>query len=670
MLFDSQSERTMIRLKKVTINKYKSYETEQSFDVDDKVTVLVGKNEAGKTAALEAIAKTNYFEQDASFMFNPTYDYPRKEKKRYEKSGEDAHVCESEFEISDELLAEIAGELGEEVFEKKTFTRSVRYSNKSTIGNVEADTKSFLRNKVNNFSLTDDAEKENIESIENGEELEQLISEVAQLLQQQQAEENQKAQTEGRTPKRYKKKLYQECLESLREYFTNENGWDDPLSEYVYRVWLKPNLPKYLYYDEYYALPSRIDIAGLENNDLEQAELKTSKALFDLADINIKELVSSDDFEAFVAELEATGNDITQQLFKYWSTNPDLRIRFHIDKRIVAGVAEHVLDIRVENLKHMVTLPLRNRSKGFNWFFSFIVWFSKIQEDKESNYVLLLDEPGLNLHASAQADLLRFIETLSDDYQIIYTTHSPFMVEPGNLHRVRTIVEKDDGAHIAESIQEKDPDTLFPLQAALGYDIAQNLFISKNNLLVEGPADLLFLNVLSNLLQTEGRSGLRDNITVVPVGGLDKVVTFISLLRSTKLNIVCLLDTLTNSKGKQRVDELVKSKVIKQKNLRFFDEFTDGEKADIEDMLEREEYLKLFNAAFDEYDDIEASDLDEESPRIIPQLNSKLGIERFNHYRPANYLAQQAVTKDYFSKETLDRFEAMFKQLNKLFPSK
>ena len=657
----------MIRLKKVTLNKYKSYETEQSFEVDDKVTVLVGKNEAGKTAALEAIAKTNYFEADESFEFNPTHDYPRKEKKRYEKSGKDAQVCESEFEISDDLIAEIVSELGEGVFTAKSFTKSVRYSNGATIGGIEAYLQIFLRNKVSNFSLTDETEKENIESIESSEGLEELISAEENSIQQQQAEENQKAKAEGRTAKKFKKKPYQECLESLRDYFENEYKWGNPLSEYIYRVWIKPYTPKYLYYDEYYALPSRIDIAALENENLEQAELKTSQALFDLADINIGELISSDDFEAFVAELEATGNEITQQLFKYWSTNPDLRIRFQIDKQINKGTTEHVLDIRVENLKHMVTLPLRNRSKGFNWFFSFIVWFSKIQEDKESNYILLLDEPGLNLHASAQADLLRFIESLSEDYQIIYTTHSPFMVEPGKLHRVRTIVEKDDGTHITESIQEKDPDTLFPLQAALGYDIAQNLFISKNNLLVEGPADLLFLNVLGNLLEAEGRTGLKNDVTVVPVGGLDKVVTFISLLRATKLNIVCLLDTFSNSKGKQRVDELVKSKVIKQKNLKFFDEFTSGDKADIEDMFTREEYLKIFNATFPEYDDVKVGDLDPKSNRIIPQLNQKLKIDRFNHYRPANYLAQQAITKGYFSEETLNRFEGMFEAINKLF---
>src|SRR6185369_3952955 len=163
--------------------------------------------------------------------------------------------------------------------------------------------------------------------------------------------------------------------------------------------------------------------------------------------------------------------------------------------------------------------------------------------DENSNYILLLDEPGLNIHASAQADLLNFIETLSEDYQIIYTTHSPFMVDPVHLERVRTVVEKENGSAISDSIQEKDPNTLFPLQAALGYDIAQNLFISTNNLLVEGVSDLIFLEIVLSILQGKGKVGLRDDITVVPVGGMDKVSTFVSLLRGNKLSIACLLDS-------------------------------------------------------------------------------------------------------------------------------
>ena len=60
----------MIKLKEVIIHKYKCIEKTNCIEVDDKVTVLVGMNESGKTSVLEAIAKTNYFEDDKDFKFN------------------------------------------------------------------------------------------------------------------------------------------------------------------------------------------------------------------------------------------------------------------------------------------------------------------------------------------------------------------------------------------------------------------------------------------------------------------------------------------------------------------------------------------------------------------------------------------------------------------------
>ena len=179
-------------------------------------------------------------------------------------------------------------------------------------------------------------------------------------------------------------------------------------------------------------------------------EKKTAKALLELAGIEIDELVSSSDFQSYVAQLESTSYEITQYIFKYWKNNAGLRIQFQVDK-------DNHLHIRVWSEKHHISLPLSNRSKGFNWFFSFIVWFSRIKEEENDNYILLLDEPGLNLHAAAQADLLNFIEDLCGEYQIIYTTHSPFMIPNGKLERVRTIYEGETGSEISETIQQKDP---------------------------------------------------------------------------------------------------------------------------------------------------------------------------------------------------------------------
>jgi predicted ATP-dependent endonuclease of OLD family len=639
----------MITLKSVKINKYKSIETEQSFSVERDITTLVGKNEAGKTAILEAIAKSNYFVDDPRFVFDATYDYPRKEKKAFDKSREDTTVITCVFHLSDQLLAKIQADVGANTFTTQQFSRSKYYrSKRETWSDISANLEEFFEHFIKLHGITLKGGQSKLKSLTSVTEIDNAIAEA-------------------------KDTKSKSILENLKPYFKNEWGWANPIAEYIARKWITPNLPKFLYYDEYYALPSEININQLQSKNLDNESLKTSRALFELADINIDQLLNDDNYEPYKAELEATSNQITATLFEYWKTNTNLRVEFDIQKQLRPNTDpqkfDAILKIRVWNNKYQMSLPLASRSKGFNWFFSFIVWFSKIQEDKNSNYVLLLDEPGLNLHATAQEDLLKYLEDLAVNYQIIYTTHSPFMVATDKLHRVRTVVETDQGTKISDSIQEKDPDTLFPLQAALGYDIAQNLFIGKNNLLIEGASDLVYLTIMSGILEKVGRTGLREDITLVPVGGLDKVTTFISLLRGQKLKIACLLDTFTDQKGKSRVEDLVREKIIKDTHIRFFDEFAAiGGIADLEDLFDKSEYLKLFNSAFsNEHKNLSLSDLDAGEPRIVVQINKALGIQRFNHYRPANELARSGADATSFSSDTLARFEAMFTALNKLF---
>lgn len=641
----------MLRLHRASIMKYKCFQSEQSFELDGNVAILVGMNESGKTSILEAIAKTNYFQSDDDdFQFDLTLDYPRREKKKIDKSGEDPTAIVCEYEVTDELLALIAGELGEGVVTSPYFCITTKYSNKSVWSSlIGVDLNSFVSHQTQLLGISTKTLNEKLVKVSSLEELNELIAS-------------------------YSDEKYVDGLTQLRKYYENKWDWSTchPIVEYISRVYLFPNRPKFLYYDEYYSLPSRISIEKLEAGTLTKNELKTARALFELADINIHDLLEADSFEDFIAELEATEAIISDELFKYWKTNTNLQIVFRIDKIEKTEpphhrkIVEHILDVRVKN--RYVSLPLQNRSKGFNWFFSFLVWFKKIQEDHDSNYILLLDEPGLNLHASAQADLLRFLEDLSADYQIVYTTHSPFMIAPEQLSRVRTVVEAADGATISDSIQEKDPNTLFPLQAALGYDIAQNLFISPNNLLVEGVSDLVFLQALSSVLEANGRVGLRSDITIVPTGGLDRVATFISLLRGSKLNIACLLDSFVDPKGRAKVEDLVKNKIIQKSKIRFIHEFlSEYSHADLEDLFAKQDYLKLFNLAFSEHNDIQLTDLRSDIKPILIQITQFLGIRRFNHFRPANQLARLGVDISFFEPLTLDNFESVFRQINQLF---
>ena len=643
----------MIKLKNVVINKYKSFLEKQEIEIEDGVTRIVGKNESGKTALLEAMAKFNYFDpKDKTFTFNSTNDYPRGELKRYQQEypNEDFDVITCTFELSDNLLNQISEDVGKEVFTSKSIIVAKTYNNIKRFYNVSTNTKKFIEQFLQNYTLEDSMKQELIKS-NSLEELAEKLKEIEELTD-----------------------VYKELKTKYID--SPKTDSEDKLVSYIISEYIIPNLPEFLYFDEYYSLPGTINLQKFLNGQVDDTFTKEqndiTKALFELSNIDIKKVMDSNNYEDFIAELEATSNNITDKLLEYWTTNKNLEINFEVQTKenISTRNFEKLLQIRIKNTKHRVTLPLKNRSKGFIWFFSFLVWFSKVQEKK--NLIILLDEPGLNLHAEAQADLLKYIDKeLLPRYQVIYTTHSPFMIESDKLDEVRTVYDSNDskvGSIISNALEEKDQGTLFPLQAALGYNLAQNLYISDKNLLVEGVADLMFLTVMSGILKENNREGLNEDITIVPVGGLDKVATFISLLRGNELNMVCLLDTFIDQKGKKRLEDLIKDKIIKEKQIKFFDQYIDRLNiAEIEDMFEIEEYLKLFNEEFSkDFKSISKEEIDTNKP-IIPQINQIIQKNRFNHYRPSRYLTSICADKDYFSEATLDRFENLFKDINKLF---
>src|SRR4051812_38257723 len=124
----------MIKIKTVTIHKYKSIESDQTFNVEDDVTVLVGMNESGKTSVLEALGKTNYFVNDNKFQFSTTHDYPRKEKKLVDKEKANPAAITVIYSISNELKQEIESDLGNGVLSSTDFYISYKYDNEGDWG--------------------------------------------------------------------------------------------------------------------------------------------------------------------------------------------------------------------------------------------------------------------------------------------------------------------------------------------------------------------------------------------------------------------------------------------------------------------------------------------------------------------------------------------------------
>ena len=637
---NSKEESSML-LKKVTIHKYKSFLTEQTYSVEDRITRIVGKNESGKTALLEALAKSRYFEDNEEFKYKKELDYPRNELKKIGQDNPPVVTCI--YQLLDEDIKAVEDIYGEGIITDNQFSVTSYYDNSRKYTGVKANFDVYKNWLISSYGIGDQG-KELIHEASSFSSLKETIQENDTI------------------------PGFADIKTEIEKVMSKKESTIDPLSCYIYDTYILPIIPKLWYFSDYFTLPYRINLAefaaGNRSKVLTDEEYKIARALFELSDLDVSDIESETNFEEFKAQLESTSNSITDDMFEYWSTNQNLEIRFEIEH-----LANNVrfLNIRIYNTKHRISLPLKNRSKGFLWFFSFLVWFSKIQGDTKTRYILLLDEPGLSLHASAQRDLLRFIdEKLAPEYQVIYTTHSPFMIDSLKLNEVRTVFDTQNpkiGSVVSDAVQEKDSDTLFPLQAALGYTIAQNLYVSQKNLLVEGISDLVYLSHFSAILKENGKEGLADDITIVPVGGADKIATFISLMRGNELSTVCVLDTFTDQKAEAHLKRMVEEKIIADKKILFYHTILSQPFADIEDLFSKEEYLTLYNGAFGKA--IQIDELDSQKP-IMAQLKWKNGNKAFNHYLPANYMAKNIGSLS-FSNDTLDRYEALFKMINSKF---
>ena len=249
------------------------------------------------------------------------------------------------------------------------------------------------------------------------------------------------------------------------------------------------------------------------------------------------------------------------------------------------------------------------------------------------------------------------------------------MVDNTRLEDVRVVEDRvKEGTKITGDLAGSSDESVFPLQAALGYSIAQNLFIAKKNILVEGPADLILLQHISALMEAHGKQGLGDAI-LVPVGGLDKLATFIALLGSNKLKLVVLHDRA--SVPHQKLEDLIRQKLVERKRVLDFSMFLDpaADEADIEDLLPTEQYITAFNIVYAK--DLDGATLAVEElgshPRIVERINHWLkerGISLvkgggFNHYRVAQAILPLLTTESLKPEELLP-FQKIFERVDQV----
>ena len=344
----------MLTLIKAQVWKYKSIEDSTPVELADDVTVLVGKNESGKTAFLEALHKAMSLD-GAKYDF--VADYPRKDLVRYRKQ----HLVENYqkvVQLTFRIEKALADKINSEVFDGEkivaagsTFTRDTTIANTSTIG-FDLDVAASLA-----------ALQKPLGDLEYKDEVFGDAMSLADVL----------TNIEALNLAPDSKLAMFAAL--WRGRAINATGWG-VVEGHIWRTYLLPAMPKFLYFDDYKLLEGKINLPTLQQREdvkqLTDAD-ETAQGLLQLAGTTLQELMSDEGYEDAKAKLEAIGLNITQKVFEFWKQNQDLDVEFDLkaDSKDAAPYNSGVnLYIRIKNRRHGVTVPFDQRSKGFIWVFA------------------------------------------------------------------------------------------------------------------------------------------------------------------------------------------------------------------------------------------------------------------------------------------------------------
>ena len=620
-----------MRLQKIQVTNFRSVNDSGEFDVDS-VTCLVGKNEAGKSAILLALAALNPNEA-TPVTIDKERDYPRRNLVKYRQihPDDDAVVVQTTWRLDEGDIQTIAEEVGEEALTCQCVEVSRRYGSDVEVA-VSLDSAAIVRHYLDRFAL-DESERSVLNAPDTTEGLIEALDQLSSSTEKH---------------------------EQLKQYLSNNGDPKSRVQDCLVRA-----LPSFMYVSSYDRMDGAIQIENtqslIQNNTLDHEQHRGSRLFVDFlayAGVPLDEIVKEPTYETFNAKLQAASTNITDQILEYWSQNPDLDVEVKIDNARPGDRAPFntgtIARARIKNNLHRVDTPFSERSAGFVWFFSFLVKFARVKEANQP-VVLLLDEPGLSLHGKAQGDLLRFIDKeLASSHQVIYSTHSPFMVSADNLERVRVVEDrivktngrrKSHGTKVGQDVLEVEADTLFPLQGALGYEATQSLFVGKHTLLVEGPSDILYLQALSSELGRRGRTKLDPRWTLCPAGGIDKVMSFISLFAGNDLHVAVLTDYAHGSKGK--IGKITKSDILRADHCYTFADFVDAPEADVEDVFAPQVYADIVNNSFDlpKSHRVTSEQLGEEkgTTRVVKKVEAMFRtmpatMPEFDHFTPAAWL--------------------------------
>jgi energy-coupling factor transporter ATP-binding protein EcfA2 len=293
-------------------------------------------------------------------------------------------------------------------------------------------------------------------------------------------------------------------------------------------------------------LPNRIDMEDIISGNENVEGYKAARNFLSLAKLDYS-FFQQPSSRILKQKIENLNKTLTHNFHDFWQQsigrNNKIHIQFELDhysSSYEGKAGKPYLEFWIKDEGER--LYPKQRSRGVRWFLSFYMEL-KASANLDRPMVLLVDEPGVSLHARAQEDVLKVFEDIKDKIQIIYTTHSPHLVEINKLHRVLA-VQRDDldsmrsTSRILDPLQlaSASPDTLTPLQSILGNPMGSEGFSSKCfNLIVNDTGSFYLLNAIILLM------GFKGKVCVIPSTNVSSIPLLCNMMMGWGLDFAVLL---------------------------------------------------------------------------------------------------------------------------------
>ena len=588
----------------------------------NRITAFVGQNEAGKSNLFDALYRVNPFDEQT--VYNLDEDWP---VDRWGEKDPTAHVtvCRAEFELTDPEIADL-------------YKHAAKPVPQPALGAAAAPAAGGAAPAAPAPPITP-----------------QLPAKLTLI----------GIGAYGK-PSRF----------VVEEYAPNT-----ALDEAKVDEWAKENAPTFVYIHDVELTGNTIELDHL-NTRKEQVrwdqltnDEQTVSIILDLAKINLPDWLAKGQnkegrtIRAF--DKKQASYFLSKQFQDLW-LQKDVSFDIEVDAT--------TLNIFAEDKTVGMPVRLSRRSTGFRWHVSFAWKFTHASKGQYKNCILLLEEPGIHLHYSAQRDLLRVFERLKDSNTILYTTHLASMVDLGYPERVRIVEAKGHHAVVKAGVVSSQRAPMAVIEMCLGLTgNMTGLLSNRRTLIMEGGDDALLVNKLSAVLRASGREALSDSIYLWPAQGASNTPMYAAFAIGQGWDSGVLLDSdLAGNEAKRKIEGLYLKDLAKEQQQRFR-VFQIGAAAKIkktdaaiEELFTDEYYLEMVNTAYGVT--IDATELPNDgsdmiTKRIEPVMKNKYKydfdksrvvaemLKRFDGWREVKDLPPG----------TADKSEQLFKTINTAF---